>query len=47
MSTRKTRRTFSKELKETILNLYDSGHKVSDLSRDYDIDSGTIYRWNK
>ena len=47
MSTRKTRRTFTKELKETILNLYDSGHKVSDLSRDYDIDSGTIYRWNK
>jgi len=47
MGTRKSRRVFTKELKETILSLYDSGQKVSVLSKDYDIDSGTIYRWNK
>ena len=47
MATRKKRRTFTKELKETILSLYDSGQKVCDLSKDYDIDPGTIYRWNK
>ena len=47
MAVRKSRRVFTKELKETILNLYDSGQKVSVLSKDYDIDPGTIYRWNK
>lgn len=39
------RRKFDKEFKETIVELYNSGKKVSELNIEYNIDTGTINRW--
>ncbi|MDR0922261.1 MAG: transposase, partial [Lactobacillales bacterium] len=36
---------YPKEQKERILELYRSGHKVTDLAREYGIAEATIYKW--
>lgn len=38
---------YSKEFKETIVSLYETGKSVSDLSREYGLASQTIYKWIK
>jgi len=40
-----SRRTFDKEFKATIVELYHNGKKVSELHSEYNIDSGTLNRW--
>ncbi len=44
MSKRK-RRSFAEEFKEQIVKLYQSGKKVVELSRDYELSEQQNYRW--
>ena len=39
------RRKFDKEFKETVVELYTNGKKVSELSSEYTIDTSTLNRW--
>ena len=39
------RRKFDKAFKGTLVELYNNGKKVSELSSEYSIDVGTINRW--
>ncbi len=38
---------YNKEFKQTIVDLYKSGTKVSDLNREYGVSEVTIYKWIK
>lgn len=42
---KRTRRTFSKEFKEMIVSLKESGISTKKISKDYDIDRSTVSRW--
>jgi transposase len=42
---KRSRRSFSEEFKEQIVKLYQSGKKVIELSRDYEMSEQQIYRW--
>lgn len=44
MSKRK-RRSFTAEFKKQIVKLYQSGKKITELSRDYELSEQQIYRW--
>ena len=47
METKKKRKTFSEQFKKQIVDLYNCGKSVSELSRDYEIGQSTIWRWIK
>ena len=47
MSMSKTYKSYDKELKKTLVSLYEKGKKISDLSREYDINESTIRPWIK
>jgi len=38
---------YTKEFKETVVQLYRSGNLVSELSREYGVSEVTIYKWIK
>jgi len=40
-----SKRNFTKEFKQTIVDLVSSGHKVSALSTEYSIAESLIYKW--
>lgn len=40
-----SKRNFTKEFKQTIVDLVGSGHKVSALSKEYSIAQSVIYKW--
>lgn len=40
------RRRYSVEFKKMIVQLYESGTSVTDLTSEYGIASATIYKWN-
>lgn len=42
---KRNRRSFTDEFKEQIVKLYQSGKKVTELSRDYEMSEQQIYRW--
>ena len=44
METKKKRKTFSEQFKKQIVDLYNCGKSVSELSRDYEIGQSTISR---
>lgn len=42
---KRNRRSFTDEFKEQIVKLYQSGKKVTEISRDYEMSEQQIYRW--
>lgn len=36
---------YSKEFKETVIDLYHSGQSITHLSKEYDVAPATIYKW--
>jgi len=42
---KRNRRSFTDEFKEQIVKLYQTGKKVTELSRDYEMSEQQIYRW--
>ena len=42
---KRNQRSFTDEFKEQIVKLYQSGKKVTELSRDYEMSEQQIYRW--
>ena len=42
---RRTRRTFTTEIKQQTVDLYRGGKRKSDIIREYDIGSSTLDRW--
>ena len=42
---KRNRRSFTDEFREQIVQLYQSGKKVIELSRDYEMSEQQIYRW--
>ena len=47
MSMSKTYKSYDEEFKKTLVSLYENGKKISDLSREYDINESTIRPWIK
>ena len=47
MSMSKTYKSYDEEFKKTLVSLYENGEKISDLSREYDINESTIRPWIK
>ena len=47
MSERKPRRTFTKEFKNQMVQLYASGNKRTDIIREYDLTTSTFDKWVK
>ena len=45
MMNKRNRRSFTDEFKEQIVKLYQTGKKVADLSKDYELSEQQIYRW--
>jgi len=45
MMNKRNRRSFTDEFKEQIVKLYQTGKKVTELSRDYEMSEQQIYRW--
>jgi transposase len=45
MMNKRNRRSFTDEFKEQIVKLYQTGKKVTDLSKDYELSDQRIYRW--
>ena len=42
---KRNRRSFTDEFKEQIVKLYQTGKKVVNLSKDYELSEQQIYRW--
>lgn len=47
MSMSKTYKSYDLEFKKTLVTLYESGKKISELSREYGINESTIRPWIK
>ena len=45
MMNKRNRRSFTDEFKEQIVKLYQTGKKVANLSKDYELSEQQIYRW--
>ena len=45
MMNKRNRRSFTDEFKEQIVKLYQTGKKVVNLSKDYELSEQQIYRW--
>ncbi len=45
MMNKRNRRSFTDEFKEQIFKLYQTGKKVVNLSKDYELSEQQIYRW--
>ena len=43
----KTYKSYTEELKKTIVSLYENGKKLAELSREYGINESTIRPWTK
>lgn len=41
----KTYKSYDEDFKKTLVSLYESGKKISDLSREYGINESTIRPW--